>query len=125
MQWQFYYTPGYTIVRALVVTGVSRGATVVVKCHRHGCPFASHTTVLPTGKKCARRAGSICFTAGSFNVTPAFAGRQLKVGARITVSIVRPNWVGKTYGFVVRSRRGPTIQIGCLAPDGSGSAVGC
>ena len=25
MQWQFYYTPRYTIVRALVVTGVSRG----------------------------------------------------------------------------------------------------
>jgi hypothetical protein len=125
MQWQFYYTPRYTIVRALVVTGVSRGATVVVRCHGHGCPFASHTTVLPTGKKCARKAGSMCFTAGSFNVTPAFAGRRLKVGARITVNIVRPNWVGKTYGFVVRSRRGPTIQIGCLAPDGSGSAVGC
>jgi Big-like domain-containing protein len=125
MQWQFYYTPRYTIVRALVVTGVSRGATVVVRCHGHGCPFASHTTVLPTGKKCARKAGSMCFTAGSFNVTPAFAGRQLKVGARITVNIVRPNWVGKTYGFIVRSRRGPTIQIGCLAPDGSGSTVGC
>ena len=125
MQWQFYYTPRYTIVRDLVVTGVSRGATVVVKCHGHGCPFVIHTTLLPTGKKCARRAGSMCFTAGSFNVTPAFAGRQLKVGARITVSIVRANWVGKTYGFIVRSRRGPTIQIGCLAPDGPGSAVGC
>jgi hypothetical protein len=91
---------------------------VVVRCHGHGCPFASRTTVLPTGKKCAR-------TAGSFNVTLAFAGRQLKVGARITVNIVRPHWVGKTYGFVVRSRRGPTIRIGCLAPDGSGSALGC
>ena len=125
MQWQFYYTPRYTIVRALVVTGVSRGATVVVRCHGHGCPFASHTTVLPTGKKCAQKAGSMCFTGGSFNVTPAFAGRRLKVGARISVNIVRRNWVRKTYGFVVRSRRGPTIQIGCLAPDGSGSAVGC
>jgi len=91
MQWQFYYTPRYMIVRALVVTGVSRGATVVVRCHGHGCPFASHTTVLPTGKKCARKAGSMCFTGGSFNVTPAFAGRQLKVGARITVNIVRRN----------------------------------
>ena len=41
-----------------------------------------------------------------------------KVGARITVSIVRPNWVGKTYGFVVRSRlwKGPTIQIGSPRP---------
>ena len=125
MQWQFYYTPGYTIVRALVVTGVSRGTTVVVKCHGRGCPFASHTTLLPTGKKCARRAGSMCLTAGRFNVTLAFVGRHLKVGARITVSIVRPNWVGKNYGFIVRSRRGPTIQIGCLAPDGSSSAVGC
>jgi large repetitive protein len=125
MQWQFYYTPRYTIVRALVVTGVSRGATVVVNCHGHGCPFASHATLLPTGKKCARRAGRMCSTGGNFNVTPAFAGRQLKVGAHITVSILRPNWVGKTYGFVVRPRRGPAIQIGCLAPDGSGSAVGC
>jgi hypothetical protein len=125
MQWQFYYTPKYTIVRALVVNGVSNGATVVVKCHGHGCPFASHAALLPTGKKCGKKGARMCSAGGSFNVTPGFSGRRLKVGAHITVSIMQPNWVGKTYSFTVRARRGPTIQIGCLAAGSANSPVGC
>jgi len=88
-------------------------------------PVPEHKTVLPTGEKRAQKVRRMCFTAGSFSVTPAFTGRKLKVGARITVSILRLSWVGKTYGFTVRLRRGPSIQIGCLAPVRSGSAVGC
>jgi hypothetical protein len=125
MQWAFYYTPAYTVVRALVVNGALPGATVLVKCHGHGCPFARHATLLAQGKKCGQKAGRACVTSGSFNVAPRFAGRRLAVGTRITISILRPNWVGKSYRFTVRSRRGPLIQIGCLAPGGTQPAGGC
>jgi hypothetical protein len=124
MQWNFYYTPKYTLVRNLVVSGASPGTTVLVKCHGHGCPFAQHATLLSSTARCRPKVRA-CLTAGHFNLTHGFAGRRLAIGARITVSIVRPNWVGKTYWFTVRGRRGPRVQIGCLAPGGSALGVGC
>jgi hypothetical protein len=54
-----------------------------------------------------------------------FRGRYLAVGARITVSIVRPGWVGKTFLFTVRSGRAPTFAITCLAPGSSRPGRGC
>jgi Bacterial Ig-like domain (group 3) len=124
MQWNFYYTPNYTLVRSLVVNAALPGSTVVVRCLGRGCPFAQHATVLASSARCARRART-CVTSGRFNLTPGFAGRRLAIGARITINIVRPNWVGKSYRFTVRSRRGPRVQIGCLAPGRSVPGVGC
>jgi hypothetical protein len=113
MQWAFFFTPHYTVVRNLVVNGAPPGARVVVKCQGHGCPFASHATLLTRGKRCGRKAKQ-CVTPGTLNLTLNFTGRHLSVGARITVSIIRPNWVGKSYQFSVRARRGPRVQIGTL-----------
>ncbi len=125
MQWSFYYTPSYTLVRNLVVNGAVSGETVVANCRGRGCPYTSHATVLAKAVRCGRGTKGTCLTAGSLNLTPAFAGRRLGFGARITISIVRPNWIGKAYRFTVRSRRGPRVQIGCLAPGASTPGVGC
>jgi hypothetical protein len=125
MQWAFKYTPSYTLIRNLVVNGASPGVTVVVKCHGSGCPFVNRATVLANGKRCAKNSRKPCFSSGSFNITPAFAGDRLAVGTWVTVSIIRPNWVGKSYRFTVRARRGPRIQIGCLAPGATTVSVGC
>ncbi|MGN6868180.1 MAG: Ig-like domain repeat protein [Solirubrobacteraceae bacterium] len=114
MQWAFYFTPKYTLVRNLVVNGVSPGASVVVKCQGRGCPFTRRATVLTKGKRCGRKAKRSCLPPGTVNLTNSFTGRHLAVGARITVSIVRPSWVGKSYTFTVRPRRGPRVQIGSL-----------
>ena len=125
MQWAFYYTPTFTKVRNLVVNGVSQGATVLVNCAGKGCPFAHRATVLTKRAHCGKKAKGMCLTLGSFNVTPGFLSNKLRVGARITVEIARPSWVGKFYRFTVRSRRGPRIQIGCLAPGGTVPGAGC
>jgi len=88
---------------------------VVVKCRGHGCPFTRHAAVLTRGKRCGSKARKrSCPIPGTLNLTPSFTGRHLAAGARITVSIVRPNWVGKAYTFTVRPRRGPRVQIGSL-----------
>ena len=125
MQWAFYYTPGFTKVRNLVVNGVSPGATVLVRCSGKGCPFAHRATVLTKRAQCGRKTKGMCLTLGSFEITPGFQSHKLRVGVRITVEIVRPSWVGKFYRFTVRSKRGPRIQIGCLAPGGSVPGAGC
>ncbi len=125
MQWAFYYTPTFTKVRSLVVNGVSQGATVLVNCGGKGCPFAHRATALTKRAQCGKKAKGMCLTFGSFNVAPGFLSHKLRVGARITVEIVRPSWVGKFYRFTVRSRRGPRIQIGCLAPGVSVPGSGC
>ena len=124
MQWGFYFTPAYTQVRNLAVNGVLSGATVLVQCHGRGCPFAHRATLLTSRVRCGKKA-RMCFTGGSFLITPGFGSRQLAVGARVTVAITRPNWVGKYYGFTIRSRRAPRIRIACLAPGGSVPGQGC
>ena len=114
MQWAFYFTPRYTTVRTLVVNGAFPGAKVVVTCRGHGCPFTQRATSLTKGKRCGRKAKRSCLAPGTLILTPSFAGRHLRVGARITVSIISPGWVGKSYRFTVRPRRGPRVQIGSL-----------
>jgi hypothetical protein len=89
-----------------------------------GCPFVHHVTVLTKQARCGKTKG-MCLAQGSFLITPGFASHRLGVSSRITVEIIRPNWVGKYYSFEVRARRGPRIQIGCLAPAGSVPGQGC
>jgi hypothetical protein len=116
MQWAFYFTPQYTAVRNLVVNGALPGVKVVVTCQGHGCPFTKRATSLTKGKRCGGKAKRSCVPPGMLDLTPGFNGRHLGVGARITVSIIRPGWVGKSYRFTVRARRGPRVQIGSLPP---------
>jgi len=125
MQWTFYYMPSYTKVTKLVVNGVPSAATVLVGCSGRGCPFAHHASALTKRTRCGKTNNGMCFTSRSFNITPAFASRRLAVGTRVTVEIIRPKWIGKYYRFTMRARRGPRIQIGCLAPGGSVPNAGC
>jgi hypothetical protein len=117
MQWAFYFTPRYTAVRNLVVNGAFPGASVVVTCHGHGCPFARRATSLTNGKRCGRKAKRPCLAPGTLDLSSSFAGSHLAVGARITVSVIRPGWIGKSYRFTIRARRAPRVQIGSLPVD--------
>lgn len=125
MQWTFMYAPPHTMVRAVVVNGAPIGARVLVKCDGRGCPFARRAIGLADDKHCGLDARRICSANGTVVLTPGFDKHPLDAGATITVEIVRPSWVGKYYGFTVRSRRAPRIQISCLAPGGSVPGQGC
>jgi hypothetical protein len=111
MQWTFYFTPSYTTVVALQVQDAPAGAKVVVACTGKGCPFVKRTTAVATPK--------------TVDLQPEFGQHHLHVGSRITVEVVRPGWIGKYYSFTVRSRRGPSIDIDCLAPGGARPGIGC
>jgi hypothetical protein len=125
MQWTFHYTRSYTQIRALFVNAVPAGATVLVKCHGRGCPFAHHNLVLAKVKRCGAKTRGICSTHGGIDLAPGFATRHLAIGAQLAVVISRPKWVGKYYAFTVRARRAPSIRIACLAPGGTSPGRGC
>jgi hypothetical protein len=125
MQWSFYFTPRYTAIRAFSVNGVSATASVLVTCRGRGCPFASRVASISKPKRCGQKGRPKCPISGTVHLAPAFNKHRLSVGVTITVLIRRPSWIGKYYSFAIRSRRGPRIQIGCLAPGNTRPGVGC
>lgn len=110
----FKSTRAYTSVLALSVTGVPAGSKVVTTCHGRGCPFATQTTAIKTSRQ-----------GRTIDLSTPFGNRRLSVNARVVVEIVRTNWIGKYYGFVVRSGRRPSARVSCLAPGSSKPGVGC
>ncbi len=125
MQWQFDYTPSYTLVQQLTVSGISPGMTVVLKCHGGGCPFAKRNIAIRQPKRCGRKGRHRCGTAGTLDLTSRFGDRRLLAGSRITVEILKPGWVAKDYVFAFRSGRKPGVRIGCTAPGRTAIGAGC
>jgi hypothetical protein len=113
-------------VSQLIVNGISVGDTVTVTCHGHGCPFTNRVTKSLTSSHCGRKhRRHRCSGAQRVDVTGALRSHHLRAGATITVTITRPNWVGKSYVFRIRAGHGPRISIGCLAPGSAKPGVGC
>ena len=54
-----------------------------------------------------------------------FGNHRLQVGAKVTIEITQPSWIGKYYTFTVRARKGPSISIGCIAPGKTRLGIGC
>ena len=127
MQWTFYYTPTFTKVRALLVTGAPAGATVVLTCTGRSCPYVKRAHTVRSPKPCTSSSPHICLAHhhGTVDLMGGFRNHPLKAGARIVVRIIRPHWIGKYYRFKIRAKHQPLIQIDCLAPSGTLPGVGC
>ena len=111
LQWQFFYHPAYTQMTALRANRVVSGITVRMTCDGRGCPFSR--LLIPAK------------SATSINLLPAFHRRHLRVGAQITLEILRPNWIGKYYSFTMRAGRGPAIVLSCLGVGRTRPGLGC
>jgi hypothetical protein len=117
-----------TVIRSLTVHRVPKGASVEVACAGHGCPFnnrravtiVSHTSC--RARRCAKRHMALGPTV---SLAGLFHSRRLDSGARISVSIVKAGWIGKSYVFIVRPGHEPVPDIACLAPGSSQPGRGC
>jgi hypothetical protein len=125
MQWTFHYTPAYTQVRALVVDAVPPGATVLLKCRGHRCPFAKRVIVADKRKPCGPTGRHRCATHGVIDLAPRFRHRHLVPGVRITVDIIKAGWVGEYYRFTMRARHRPRVSFACTAPGTTSPGAPC
>jgi len=125
MQWTFHYTPTYTQARALVVDGVPPGATVVLKCRGHGCPFAKRVIVARQRTPCGPQGRHSCATHGVMDLAPRFGRRHLAPAVRITVAIIKAGWVGEYYRFTMRAGHRPSVWFACTAPGTTSPGAPC
>jgi hypothetical protein len=125
MQWTFTFTPTYAQPLVLAVDGAPSGATILLKCRGHGCPFAARSIATDATHRCGSKPRRHCGPPKSINLLKWFGHRRLRVGARIVVRISKPGWVGKQYVFVVRARRVPRVQITCPEPGESSPGTAC
>jgi Bacterial Ig-like domain (group 3) len=123
--WVFRFTPTSTSVLSLTVGGLYEGSDVLLGCRGKGCPFRSEDFPVLRPKKCSPTIPATSCPPNNFFLTKYFAGRQLAVGAQITILISHPSYIGKYYSFTMRARQKPSVQIACLAPESSLPGVGC
>lgn len=119
MTWTFSFRPHYTRVTTLAVTNVQPGLTISVGCSGSGCPKHRYIDTV-TRATCGKRG-----TCKNVNLAKRFAGRKLGVGARLTVRLTHPGWLGKYYSFEVRHGRKPKIDTACLAVGQAKPGAGC
>ena len=119
MAWTFQFTPHYTRVSTLTVTGVQPGLTISVGCSGAGCPKHRYVDTV-TRAACGKHD-----TCSNINLGKRFAHHKLGVGATLTVRLTHSGWLGKYYAFVVRRGRKPTIDTACLAVGQTKPGAGC
>jgi hypothetical protein len=125
LKWTFQFTPSYTQVTGLTLNGAPYGSTVRLGCHGSGCEFAGARQSVSMPASCRGVETTSCTTASAIDLSPSFAGQSLAAGSQLTIMVVRPNYVGKYYGFTVRVGEQPEVSISCLAPGSSTPGVGC
>lgn len=124
MTWAFRTSRDAVSIGGLAVHRAPIGARVVVQCAGHGCPHARTLAVRvprckPTKKhRCGRPP-----TVENVSLTRIFAHRSLARAARVTVRIVRPEYVGKVYVFSMKRPGSPVVA--CLAPGEKVPGRGC
>ena len=124
MQWTFRYTPAYTTILQLGISGATN-TSITAACRGTGCPFAKRTITIGKKRRCGRGLTRTCLTRGKLDLALYFRHRRLHPGTKITVLISRKSWVGKHYVFTIRARRGPAIAISCMAPGETRPGVRC
>ncbi len=129
MTWSFGWSRTYTIVESFAVHGLpsTDDLSITVTCRGRGCPF-KHKHLDPGSRICH---GHRCTAAlpiasrGNVDLIKLFKARRLRVGTHISVSVVRPGWIGKSFMFTVRDNRTPHVHLACLAPGSATQVTKC
>jgi hypothetical protein len=120
MGWTFRFTTGSTTVTQLEATNLSPGMTITITCQGGGCPFHTHRVPISSSQACGASSGGC-----SVNLLPALHGAHLRPGARLTVRITHPMWIGKYYQFVIVAGQRPQVIQNCLAANSNLPGLGC
>ena len=126
MHWSFSVQGRYTTVKRLLVTDVAPQAAVNVACTGTGCPFSSARNV--SGKECKGR--KPCTAKSSkrphtIDLAPLFAHVQLAARAQLTVSVTKPNTIGRVWLFTANGQKPPSHRVSCLEPGSTAVGKGC
>ena len=102
----------FTKLLTLSVKNLPAGATVRVTCktkkkkqQKKGCPYKSKRFTTSGAR-------------ASLNLRKPFAKKKVPVGAKITVKIAAPGFIGKQITYTVRKAKIPKSLVQCVPPGG-------
>ena len=96
--------PGFTLLRALIVHNLPRGAKIVFSCRGNSCPFHK------TKRRTVHSSKPITLSRG-------LTGKRLHAGTRFRLAITARETIGRTYTYTVRNGDVPSDSTVCRAPD--------
>jgi streptogramin lyase len=128
MTWRFAWSHTYTIVKSLSIHSLLPGDVIEVVCRGHGCPSRPTRVTAATQADCQRhrcpKLGMLT-PGGQLSLHPLFNRQRLRVGVHISVTVMRGDWIGKTFTFVVRSARAPRVTVSCMTPSSQAADNSC
>jgi hypothetical protein len=102
----------FTQLRTLTVRNAPAGARIAAQCTGRGCPF-----------KGTKRA-SVPRDLAPISLRRLFGNAKLRRGARVTVDVTAPEFVGRTYVYRVKLGELPSTSILCTPPGGEARVCG-
>ena len=122
------YYPRFTVFEDIGIDDLTGPAQVRVSCSGAGCPFRSRLASAGPATKC-KSARTRCRRHGrprtSLSLLPLVRGRHLRAGSRLTIVILEPGLLRKTYTITVRRNRYPLIQTRCASAGATGVPPAC
>ena len=104
----------FTKLLNLSAKNLPAGATVVVTCktkkkgqQKKGCPYKSKRFTTSGGR-------------GTLNLRKPFAKKKVPVGAKITITITAPGFLGKRIQYTIRAGKIPKSCVRCLSASREG-----
>jgi hypothetical protein len=94
----------FTQLRTLTVRNAPAGARIAAQCTGRGCPF-----------KGTKRA-SVPRDLAPISLRRLFGNAKLRRGARVTVNVTAPEFVGRTYVYRIKLGELPATSILCTPP---------
>jgi Putative metal-binding motif/Bacterial pre-peptidase C-terminal domain len=107
------YARRFTVITQLKVTGAQRGSTIRLSCssRRKGCRFTRRTITVRS--------------AGTVRLGKYLKKAHYRKGARITLSVAKPGYIGTHIRYTVRLHRLPAKTTRCTQPGQSRPRTTC
>jgi hypothetical protein len=104
--------PNFTLLRALILHNLPRGARIVFSCDGGSCPFRK------TKRQTVRSTRPITLSRG-------LTGKRLRAGTRFRLAITASQTIGRTYKYTIRNGALPSDETRCKAPGEKGRGRPC
>jgi hypothetical protein len=104
--------PNFTLLRALILHNLPRGAKITFSCDGSSCPFQK------TRKRTVRSTRPITLSSG-------LTGKRLRAGTKFRLAITASQTIGRTYTYTIRNGALPSDETRCKAPGQKGAGTKC
>jgi hypothetical protein len=104
--------PNFTLLRALILHNLPRGAKITFSCDGSSCPFRE------TKRRTVNSSKPITLSRG-------MTSKRLRAGTKFRLSITASQTIGRTYTYTIRNGALPSDETRCKAPGQKGRGTKC